>query len=92
MPPEKKKISPEDWDSFERTLRHGAARSNHLRVNVVGNHGVGKTTLIKRLLQQEVKCPDPGHVSTENLEVHHLVARCWERNGEKVWQHDSSGK
>ena len=51
-------------------LRKGEYVNNLIRVMVVGHFGVGKTTLVKGLLQQDPR----GTRSTDGIEVH--IRKC----------------
>ncbi|KAL3866931.1 hypothetical protein ACJMK2_044178, partial [Sinanodonta woodiana] len=56
---------------FREALEAGKQKVYNIRLMVVGHLGVGKTTLTKRILGEEVE--EAPHVSTEGIEVH---ARC----------------
>ncbi|XP_045177045.2 uncharacterized protein LOC123537399 [Mercenaria mercenaria] len=80
-----------DWTLFRKTLKLGKARSNHVRVIVVGNQGAGKTSLVKRLQKIDIKCPDEGQLPTEGLEINQVATRCTVRDGERYWEADDRG-
>lgn len=84
-------INAEHWNLLTQTLRCGRAKSNHVRVNFIGNQGAGKTTIIWRLHQKDVKCPDEHQKPTEALEINEIASRCLEVNGEKYWETDLNG-
>ena len=52
-------------------LRKGDYVNNLIRVMVVGHFGVGKTTLVKGLLQQDPR----GTLSTDGIEIH--IRKCF---------------
>lgn len=85
-------IEAKDWDLLNRTLRYGRAKSNHVRVNVIGNQNAGKTTLVMRLHNLDVKCPDNNLKPTEALEIKEVSSRCIEDGEEKVWETNLEGK
>lgn len=85
-------LNNDDWILFRKTLKFGRARSNHVRVNVVGNQGAGKTTLVKRLQEIDIKCPDNCQPPTEGLVINQVTSRCVERNGVKYWETKDTGK
>lgn len=39
----------EHWNLLSQTLKCGRAKSNHVRVNIIGNQGASETTIISRL-------------------------------------------
>ena len=53
---------------FENALKDGKEKVYSIRVMVVGHQGVGKTTLIKRLLGKDVNISEIQ--STEGIDVH----------------------
>ncbi|XP_045177026.2 uncharacterized protein LOC123537390 [Mercenaria mercenaria] len=79
-------VDNNDWDLFRKTLKLGRARSNHVRVNIVGNQGAGKTSLVKRLQEIDIKCPDNSQKPTEGLEINQVTTRCAERDGIRYWE------
>ena len=54
--------------TFCKVLRYGVEKNYHIRVMLVGNEGVGKSTLLKRLLKLPVKINNYG--STNGIDVH----------------------
>ena len=53
---------------FCRILRYGVEENYHIRVMLVGNEGVGKSTLLRRLLRKPVKIKK--YNSTNGIDVH----------------------
>ncbi|KAL3887882.1 hypothetical protein ACJMK2_000271, partial [Sinanodonta woodiana] len=53
---------------FEKALKDGKEKVYSIRVMVIGHQGVGKTTLIKRLLGKDVNILE--RQSTEGIDVH----------------------
>jgi len=99
-----KATSDTDYEPLELTnehlqrltlaLREGKASSNHIRVNVVGNQGVGKTTLVKRLQREIKSCKDQVTEPTEALDIKRVTLRCVQSatSEDKEWQTDLTGK
>ena len=85
-------LDEEDWKLYRKTLKFGRARSNHVRVNVVGNQGAGKTSLVSRLQEIDIECPDPNRRPTEGLKINQVTTRCVERGGERYWETKAEGK
>ena len=54
--------------TFCKVLRYGVEKNYHIRVMLVGNEGVGKSTLLKRLLKLPVKINK--YDSTNGIDVH----------------------
>ena len=54
--------------TFCHILRHGLEENYHIRVMIVGNEGVGKSTLLKRLLRKSVNIKK--YISTNGIDVH----------------------
>ncbi|WAR15537.1 hypothetical protein MAR_005642 [Mya arenaria] len=81
-------LREEDWLMFYKAMVRGQARSNHIRVNVVGNQGVGKTTLVRRLQGKKTVCPDRRQAPTEALDIDENICHCVQAaNGtEKQWE------
>ena len=68
---------------FDRALRTGKEKDKHIRINIIGFYGQGKTSLTKRLLQQPLQ-----HVeSTDGIDVH--IRKCKLKGS--VWEniHDA---
>ncbi|XP_045169165.2 uncharacterized protein LOC123531925 [Mercenaria mercenaria] len=89
--PLQEKIETKDWDLLCQTLRCGRAKSNHVRVNIIGNQQAGKTTLVKRLHNMDVQCPDKHQIPTEVFEINEVSSRCKEIDGEKHWDTKREG-
>jgi len=60
-------------------------------VNVVGQQGVGKTTLVKRLQGFSPTCPDKNIHPTEALDVMENTCRCIEQLGNRIWETNIEG-
>ncbi|KAL3866933.1 hypothetical protein ACJMK2_044180, partial [Sinanodonta woodiana] len=71
LPPEICRMDKVSQNLFREALEAGKQKVYNIRVMVVGHLGVGKTTLIKRLLGEEVE--EATRVPTEDIDVH---ARC----------------
>lgn len=86
-------LTNEDWLLLTSALRKGETRSNHLRVNVVGNQKVGKTTLIQRLQRELTSCRDRPTQPTEALDIDEITLRCVDNGAEKtkVWETEKRG-
>lgn len=84
-------LDDKDWKLYRQTLQNGKARTYHIRVNIMGNQGAGKTTLVKRLQEVEVVCPDRMQRSTEILEINQINTKCTEKGGERVWETNDRG-
>ncbi|XP_053402196.1 uncharacterized protein LOC128557820 [Mercenaria mercenaria] len=59
-------------DLYKRALAEGSEKVHNIRVMIVGHFGVGKTTLTKRLFEEDVVLNNQE--STEGIEVH--VRKC----------------
>ncbi|KAK3598550.1 hypothetical protein CHS0354_010727 [Potamilus streckersoni] len=68
IPAEILKMDDRSIRLFKEALKDGEVRVYNIRVMVVGHMGVGKTTLIKRILGEEVNITDRR--STEGIIVH----------------------
>jgi len=60
-------------------------------VNVVGQQGVGKTTLVKRLQGFSPTCPDKIIHPTEALDVMENTCHCIEQLGNRIWETNIEG-
>ncbi|KAL3854017.1 hypothetical protein ACJMK2_013301, partial [Sinanodonta woodiana] len=59
-----------DQQLYREALTSGSKRVENIRVMVIGHEGVGKTSLVKRLLGEEVKKQDTK--VTEGIDLYHL--------------------
>ena len=66
---------------FKEAMKEGKYKSYFLRVMVVGHFGVGKTTLTKRILNEEVDLHKTE--STEGIEIY--IGRCLYNAVTKHW-------
>ena len=66
---------------FKLAMENGKYKSFNLRIMVIGHFGVGKTTLTKRLLREEVNMHDCK--STEGIEIY--VRKCKYDYRTKTW-------
>ncbi|KAL3887957.1 hypothetical protein ACJMK2_000342 [Sinanodonta woodiana] len=73
---------------YKKALDAGMEKVYNIRVMVVGQFGVGKTTLIKRLLGQKVDISESK--STEGIDVHKHCSKISLDKGEWTQQHDDS--
>ncbi|KAL3888353.1 hypothetical protein ACJMK2_000723, partial [Sinanodonta woodiana] len=68
VPIEILKMDERSIQRFEEALKDGKETVHNIRIMVVGHMGVGKTTLVKRLLGEEVNISERH--STEGIDVH----------------------
>ena len=54
--------------TFCHVLRYGVEKNYHIRVMLVGNEGVGKSTLLRRLLRKPINIKE--YTSTNGIDVH----------------------
>ena len=73
---------------FQETMNKGKYKSHFLRIMVVGHFGVGKTTLTKRILNEEVDMQRTE--STDGIEIY--VGRCLYDLKNKQWIINSKTK
>ena len=73
---------------FKRALQKGKYKSYFLRIMVIGHFGVGKTTLTKRLMRENVKINECN--STEGIDIY--VSRCHYDSQKRTWNTDTSYK
>ncbi|KAK3598547.1 hypothetical protein CHS0354_010723 [Potamilus streckersoni] len=73
---------------YKAALRDGKEKIYNLRVMVVGQFGVGKTTLIKRLLGKPVNISE--RKSTEGIDVYKHCCKISLETGEWIVQHEDS--
>ncbi|KAL3887953.1 hypothetical protein ACJMK2_000338 [Sinanodonta woodiana] len=73
---------------YKKALDDGKEKIYNIRVMVVGQFGVGKTTLIKRLLGQQVDIAE--RKSTEGIDVHKHCFKISLNKGKWIQQHDNS--
>ncbi|XP_045178486.2 uncharacterized protein LOC123538444 [Mercenaria mercenaria] len=59
-------IDPYAASLFLKALRDGTEQDNYIRVNVVGNFGQGKTSLVRRLIGEKYNC---DIMSTNGIDV-----------------------
>ncbi|KAL4237678.1 Leucine-rich repeat serine/threonine-protein kinase 2 [Mactra antiquata] len=78
-------LDDNDWKLYSKTLNDGSARSNHVRVNVVGNLWDGKTTLIQRLQGKNVKCPDTPTRPTKGICINQVTSTCIVKGDKRLW-------
>lgn len=84
-------LTEEHWRLYRATLTTSKARSNHVRVNVMGIQEAGKTTLIQRLQCLNIDCPVSKMKPTEGLNIYHTTLRCFEVNGKREWEWKDGG-
>ncbi|KAL3889746.1 hypothetical protein ACJMK2_002075, partial [Sinanodonta woodiana] len=68
VPVEILKMDDKSIQRFEEALKDGKETVHNIRIMVVGHMGVGKTTLVKRLLGEEVNISERH--STEGIDVY----------------------
>ncbi len=66
---------------YKKALSEGETSVHSIRVMVVGHYGVGKTTLTKRLLEEDVDLD--ARDSTDGIDVH--VRRCRVSLADQKW-------
>ena len=79
MPDEIKVLGYKAMRLYYCAMTKGEYVNNLIRCMIVGHWGVGKTTLVKGLLEQ---CQS-GITSTDGIEVH--IKRCFYDKEEKKW-------
>lgn len=86
-------LTNEHLSQISTALRTGKASSNHIRINVVGNQGVGKTTLVQRLQRSLTSCESQNPDPTEALDIDRITLRCIQSaNAENTeWQTNPEG-
>ncbi|KAK3611542.1 hypothetical protein CHS0354_016474 [Potamilus streckersoni] len=73
---------------YRKALQDGVEKVFSIRVMVVGQYGVGKTTLIKRLLGHQVDISERN--STEGIDVHTHCCKIPLNTGEWIVEHEDS--
>ncbi|KAL3854151.1 hypothetical protein ACJMK2_013429 [Sinanodonta woodiana] len=68
IPAEILRMDDEFLKTYKEALKNGTEQVYNIRVMVVGHYGVGKTTLVQRLLGKEVDISE--RISTEGIDVH----------------------
>ncbi|XP_053383421.1 uncharacterized protein LOC123540198 [Mercenaria mercenaria] len=83
-------FNPYEKAIFDRALKTGKENDRHIRVNIIGFYGQGKTSLTRRLLQDSLDDIE----STDGIDVH--IRKCkiskggWETFGAKNEIHELS--
>lgn len=72
---------------YKKALEEGQEKDYNIRIMVVGPYGVGKTSVTKRLLNQEVNIEQ--RESTDGIDVH--VRNCKVSLHTKKWIVESAG-
>ena len=88
LPPEILRMDSRSKDLYFKALGEGKTKVHNIRVMVVGHFDVGKTTLTKRLLGEEVNISERD--STDGIEVH--VKRCRVALETGEWEVKSKGQ
>ncbi|KAK3604489.1 hypothetical protein CHS0354_019082, partial [Potamilus streckersoni] len=81
LPPEILCMDEKSQQLYREALASGKERVYNIRLMVIGHQGVGKTSLVKRLLGEEVR--ENETESTEGIEVH--TACCQIDHETKEW-------
>ncbi|KAL3861381.1 hypothetical protein ACJMK2_007417 [Sinanodonta woodiana] len=81
LPPEIQCLDEKSQQLYREALGSGKERVYNIRLMVIGHQGVGKTSLVKRLLGEEVR--ENETESTEGIEVH--TACCQIDHETKEW-------
>ena len=69
-------VTDDEISKVEKLLAEGKERRRHIRIIGVGEEGIGKTTLCKRLLQKILKEEDLSKIQkTEGIETHMYAAK-----------------
>lgn len=55
VPLEIDKMEKADKERYIKILKEGSQRRYHIKLMILGRHGVGKTSLMKRLLQETIE-------------------------------------
>lgn len=63
-------LDPVDVEVYHNALKEGYEHDRHLRVNIIGFYGQGKTTLTRRLLSESIE----GVESTDGIDIH--IRKC----------------
>lgn len=72
---------------YIKALEDGSEKNHDIRIMVVGQYGVGKTALTKRLLGEDVDISERN--STDGIDIH--VRRCRISLKESKWIIESLG-
>ncbi|KAK3611478.1 hypothetical protein CHS0354_039089 [Potamilus streckersoni] len=88
IPVEVLKMDAKSLHIYKEALRGGKEKVYNIRVMVVGQYGVGKTTLTKRLLGKDVDISE--RKSTEGIDVHIECSQVSLASGEWTAQEKSS--
>lgn len=77
--PEELEDDPETMKLYEKALNSGKAIDKSVRVMIIGCYGQGKTTLVRRLMGEEVDTV----TSTDGIDIHRC--RCEQNSSRVVW-------
>ena len=88
LPPEILRMYRRSVDLYLKALGEGKTEVHNIRVMVVGHFDVGKSTLTKRLLGEEVNISDRN--STDGIDVHVKICRVAVETG--LWEVKSKGQ
>ncbi|CAC5422025.1 unnamed protein product [Mytilus coruscus] len=71
-------MDSKEKNMFMEAIESGKEIRRYVRIQVIGEHGVGKSTLVRRLLGQDIK----GDKSTDGIEINN---RCQIRKSNGEW-------
>lgn len=73
-------LDEETKETYLKDIRSGEERHRHIRVAIIGEKGVGKTCLLRRLLKQSIE----GVQSTDGVNIE--VSKCKIRLRDGKWE------
>lgn len=79
IPEEIRKMSIEDRQLYTKIIKTGTEVRYNVRIQVIGENGVGKTCLVKRLLKEDID----DVTSTDGVDI--VVRKCKIRLHDGKW-------